>query len=330
MFASQELRQELRQETVILGVSQHAQKMRDFARRVAEISDTILLCGETGAGKDHLAEYIHYTNCPKQNFVTVDCGTLTENLAESELFGYNKGAFTDAKESKKGLIQCAKGGILFFNEIANMSLNIQGKFLRIVEKKGFRPVGSTTEVPINTRIIAATNINLEKAVKDGSFRHDLYQRLNVISFNVPPLRERIEDIPTLSQHFLQIRHPLKIFSKDATMAMMNYTWPGNVRELGSVVARAGFCALDIEKEEIGPEYIVPYLQGKRNAPLGANAFANMAGDGLPKLKPFLMIQELFYLKKVLEETRGNISKAAKFAGISRTSFYGKIKKYSLQ
>ena len=185
----------------VIGSSREAKDVRDFAERAAQDDHSLLLRGETGTGKDHLAELIHHLGRQQYPFVPVDCGTLTESLSESELFGHVQGAYTDARTARSGLVQVARGGTLFFNEVTNMASGLQAKFLRVLEKKSFRALGSTKEETVDTRIIAATNVDLEAAVRRGELRADLYHRLNVISFTLPPLRARREDIVELAWHF---------------------------------------------------------------------------------------------------------------------------------
>lgn len=308
----EEPRQELRQAPIaLIGSSQEAWRMREFAQKAAAVDHTILLTGETGAGKDHLAELIHSRGRSGKPFVPVDCGALTESLSETELFGHTQGAFTDARETKQGLVQVAKEGTLFFNEVANMSLGLQVKFLRILEKRSFRPVGGTREVEVDTRIIAATNANLELAVRRGAMRSDLYQRLNGISFVIKPLRERSEDIPELAERFLYQESPSKKFAPEAMAVMMGYHWPGNVRELRNAVVRASF--LSNAKEDIHVEHLSPYLTG--------------VGD---RELPTLYELQRNYLREVLRKSKGSITKAATIAGISAGLMRRKIEKFQLQ
>ena len=310
------LREEPRQEqhqapVVLIGSSQEAKRIREFAQKAAAVDHTILLTGETGAGKDHLAELIHSRGRPGKPFVPVDCGALTESLSETELFGHTQGAFTDARETKQGLVQVAREGTLFFNEVANMSLGLQAKFLRILEKRSFRPVGGTREIEVDTRIIAATNANLELAVRRGALRSDLYHRLNGVSFVIKPLRERSEDIPELVEHFLYQDSPSKKFTAEAMALMMGYHWPGNVRELRNAVVRAVFLANP--KEDIRVDHLHPYLSG--------------VGDReLPTLREL----QRNYLREVLKKCKGSIAKAAIIAGISVSVMRRKIEKFQLQ
>jgi DNA-binding NtrC family response regulator len=285
--------------------------MRDFAEKAAASEHTILLRGETGVGKDHLAELIHFIGRRGRAFVPVDCGALTESLSETELFGHTRGAFTDAQSVKQGLVQVAEDGTLFFNEVANMSLSLQAKFLRVLEKRTFRAVGGTREMPVSTRIIAATNANLELAVRRGELRSDLYHRLNTITFMVAPLRERNEDIPELAEHFLRQEHGSKNFSPEAMAIMMGYHWPGNVRELKNAVVRATFHS--VAKEDIKPEHVHPYLTsvGDKDLPTWNELQRN-------------------YLREVLRKTRGSISKGAEITGLSIKVMGYKVRKFQLE
>jgi two-component system, NtrC family, nitrogen regulation response regulator NtrX len=235
------LSQEMQPQPELVGVSKEVARMREFAKRAGPKKHTILLQGESGAGKDQMAEFIHAHGRQGEAFVPVDCGVISENLIESELFGHVRGAFTGTSGDKVGLIQAAEGGTLFLNEIANMSMAMQVKFLRLLEGKTFRQVGGLRDIKMNTRIIAASNANMEEAVRKGTMREDLFHRLNVIVFKVAPLRDHLEDVPPLAEYFLkQEGDPDKHFSKEALDAMKGYNWPGNVRELRNVVARAVF------------------------------------------------------------------------------------------
>ncbi len=306
----EEPRQEYRQVPVVIGRSLQAARMREFAEQAGRTEHTILLRGETGAGKDHLAEVIHHHGRHGRAFVPVDCGALTETLSETELFGHTRGAFTDAQQLKQGLVQVAEDGTLFFNEVANMSLSLQAKFLRVLEKRTFRQVGGTKEMSINTRIIAATNANLELAVRRGELRSDLYHRLNTITFTVAPLRDRSDDIPDLTEYFLRQEHVSRTFSPDAMAIMMGYHWPGNVRELKNAVVRAVFHSA--KNDEITPEHVYPYL-------------TNVGDKELPTLHEL----QRTYLREVLRKTKGSITKGAEIAGISIKAMALKVQKFQL-
>jgi DNA-binding NtrC family response regulator len=250
--------QQGKQAPLIVGNSPQAWQMRNFAQLAAENDHTVLILGEMGTGKDHLAAYIHALGREGQPFVMVDCGTLTASLTETELFGHTKGAYTDAKEARTGLVKSAENGTLFFNEVANMSIQTQAKFLAIVEKKPFRQVGGIKETEVNTRIIAATNANLPALVRTGEFRSDLLYRLDGLTIKVPPLRQRLSDVPELTSHFLEKwGSPVK-FSDDAMSVMMGYSWPGNIRQLESVVKKA--MVQTPADEEVGPAQVKIFLQ----------------------------------------------------------------------
>ncbi len=234
----------------IIGNSSAIQKVYDLIRKVSYTHSTILITGESGTGKELVAKAIHY-NSPRKDYpiVTINCGAMPETLLESELFGHVRGAFTGAVSSKKGLFEVANHGTIFLDEISEMSLTMQVKLLRVIQDKVIRAVGGTEEIPVDVRIIAATNVDLFEAVKQNKFREDLYYRLNVINIEVPPLRKRIEDIPLLSYHFLkkfnqELGKNVKRISNEAMRALELYYWPGNVRELENAIARAVTLAND--------------------------------------------------------------------------------------
>lgn len=297
--------------SAIIGNSIPAKEMVFFARQIAAKQHTVLLHGETGAGKDHLAEFIHRQDGRTGSFVPVDCGAINENLSENELFGHTGGAFTDARESKVGLIQIADDGTLFLNEVANMSMGIQKKLLRVLERRSYRQVGGTKENLINARIIAATNANLEEAVRRGTLRLDLYHRLNGISYVVPPLRERLDDIPALVAYFLeQESYSDKHCSPETMAVLMTYDWPGNVRELKNTITRAAFFSAG--NPTIEPKFVRPYLTG-----IGDQGF------------PTIHEHERRYLRELLTRTKGNVGRAARIAGITWPTMRTKINRFGL-
>lgn len=302
------LRQKLIPSQKFVGRSQAAEKTRRFAEKAADSDLTILLRGETGVGKDFLAEIIHELGTSRK-FVVIDCGSLTETLSEAELFGHSRGAFTDAYKEKKGMIEIAQDGTLFFNEIANMDVKLQNKFLRILDKKSFRPVGSTSEIPVVTRVIAATNANLESMVKEKTFRLDLFHRLNVLSFVISPLRERKEDIPDLVTVFANGNS--ERFSPQAWTVLMGYDWPGNTRELLHTIQRAIFLN---PEGEIGSEQIIPYLTGLSDE----------------KSFPSLYELERKYFRRILKACEGSLVKTAEIADITIQELRGKIKIFDLE
>jgi transcriptional regulator with PAS, ATPase and Fis domain len=295
---------------LLVGSSDSIRQMQTFAQKAAHCDDNILILGETGTGKDHLAEVIHSLSRAHHEFVTVDCGSLTPTLSEAELFGHTGGAFTGAEGEKTGLVEVAAYGTMFFNEVANMGYELQAKFLRILEKRPFRKVGGTKESEVKTRIIAATNADLALAVRQGEMRSDLYHRLNSITFTVPPLRERSEDIPLLADHFLWQKKIRKSFSPQAMAVMMNYHWPGNIRELKNSISRAVFFAG--ENKEILAEHVEPYLCG-------------VGGLDIPC---FAQVEKK-YLRDALKRAKGKLSLAAKIADIPEVALKKKIREYDL-
>ena len=295
--------------------------MQRILQQVAQVADsdaTILLFGETGTGKEVLARVIHSNSRrSKGPFVALNCAAIPETLFESELFGHVRGAFTSAHGAKRGLFQSANGGTLFLDEIGELPLSMQVKLLRAVQEREVREVGSELSTKIDVRIIAATNRDLGEAVKNGSFRNDLYYRISVVPLFIPPLRDRREDIPLLAQDFLtasakRANKNLRGFTPAALNRLITYPWPGNVRELENVVEKA---AVMTRQDMITPD-LLPSMGTSPDAPL----------------KPLTEAKEEFektYLKNVLQLTGGNISRAAQFAGRYRADFYKMLRKYGL-
>jgi len=315
-FLREQYKERTRFENMI-GQSRALQGVFDLIESVAPTDSTVLIKGETGTGKGLAARAIH-TKSPRCQgpFVVVNCGAFPENLLESELFGHQKGAFTDAKITKKGRLELAHGGTLFLDEVGEISTRMQIDLLRVLEDHIFYRVGGTQPIEADFRIIAATNKDLEKAIKEGTFREDLYYRLNVISFTMPPLREHKEDIPVLAEYFLhrfaqETNKPVDQISREALDEMMLYDWPGNVRELGNAVERAvvvgkGPRILPPDLPIFRPEYV--------SAPPGRT----------------LREVEMAHLENVLAETQWNVSKSAEILGIDRSTLYDKIKRYDLR
>lgn len=295
--------------------------MQRILQQVVQVADsdaTILLFGETGTGKEVLARVIHSNSRrSKGPFVALNCAAIPETLFESELFGHVRGAFTSAHGAKRGLFQSANGGTLFLDEIGEIPLSMQVKLLRAVQEREVREVGSELSTKIDVRIIAATNKDLGEAVKNGSFRNDLYYRISVVPLFIPPLRDRREDIPLLAQHFLtasakRANKSLRGFTPAALNRLITHPWPGNVRELENVVEKA---AVMTRQDMITPD-LLPSMGTSPDSPL----------------KPLTEAKEEFektYLKNVLELTGGNISRAAQFAGRYRADFYKMLRKYGL-
>ncbi|MGC8659754.1 MAG: sigma-54-dependent transcriptional regulator [Desulfomonilaceae bacterium] len=288
----------------------------DMVERVGPADVTVLIQGETGVGKDVVARLIHSWS-PRKNkpFVVVDCGLLNQNLAESELYGHGKGAFSGASEMKLGLVEKSHQGTIFFDEIGNLEPDMQKKFLRFLETKKFRRVGETKEREVDTRTILATNLDLKDAAHRGVLRTDLFYRMDVITIYVPPLRERKEDIPLLASHFAKNRAPgnkPRKISREALAALTNYAWPGNIRELRSVITKATlFSKLDEINLNDLPEHIVANQRTKVST--------------LESLEDL----EKDHIIRILQQTGGNQSSAAQILGINRKTLYKKIHKYGL-
>ena len=290
--------------------------LRD-ATQVAATDTTVLITGESGTGKEVVARFIHATS-PRRNrpFVALNCAALPEQLLESELFGYERGAFTSAHQAKPGQIELASGGVLFLDEVTEMSLSAQAKFLRVLQEREFQRLGGTRLVKANIRVIAATNRDLRKAVERGGFREDLFYRLGVFDIPIPPLRDRTSDIVRLSESFLQeigrsFGRPVAELTREARAALLQYEWPGNVRELRNVLERAAILC------EGGP-IDVSHLRLQS----GAKSLRDDTTD--------LSVVERTTIAKVLNDCRGNKTKAARRLGLSRTQLHMRIRKYRLE
>jgi two-component system response regulator GlrR len=295
--------------------------MQRLLQQVVQVADsdvTILLFGETGTGKEVFARVIHSNSRrSKGPFVALNCAAIPETLFESELFGHVRGAFTSAHGARRGLFQSANGGTLFLDEIGEMPLSMQVKLLRAVQEREVREVGSELSTKIDVRIIAATNKDLGEAVKNGSFRNDLYYRISVVPLFIPPLRDRRDDIPLLAQHFLtasakRANKALRAFTPAALNRLVTHPWPGNVRELENIIEKA---TVMTRQDMITPD-LLPSMGISSDSPM----------------KPLTEAKEEFertYLKNVLQLTGGNISRAAQFAGRYRADFYKMLKKYGL-
>lgn len=314
----------------VIGSSPRMQEVFQLISSVAPTDSTVLLLGETGSGKELIARAIHY-NSPRRinKFMAIDCAALPDSLLESELFGYEKGAFTGAAKMKIGKFELAHKGTLFLDEIGNISPVIQMKLLRFLEEQEFERLGGTKTIKVDVRIIAATNENLEKAIAARSFREDFYYRINVFNINIPPLRERKEDIPLLANHFLKkyrekMKKPITGISKDAMKSLMAYNWPGNVRELENVIERA----VILEKGETITSVVLP----KEIHNLGENHYILEVNENLPlrKLRGEITAEvEKEYLKRVLRRFKGKIIDSACHAGLTCRSLSGKMKKYDM-
>jgi transcriptional regulator with PAS, ATPase and Fis domain len=310
------------------GIVGSSHKIQDVLRMVARLKDTrtpVLITGESGTGKELVARAIHYRGLlSKRPFVAVDCGSLVPSLIESELFGYEKGAFTGAVRSKEGLFQTANGGTIFLDEIGELSLELQAKLLRVLQEKEVRPVGSNQKIKIDVRVIAATNRDLEAAQQEGKFRKDLYFRLNVVTLHLPPLRERRSDVPALVHYFLDKFAPGApiAISPAAMKTMLQYDWPGNVRELENCIERA--VALG-SQETIDVPDLPPAVRRQQGETV-------TTGPALAQETPAASSTDLEELERdtiqrVFEQ--GDKARARKMLGISRATLYRKLKRYNI-
>ena len=313
----------------IVGRSRQAIEMRKFAQRAAQTEQTLFLRGATGSGKDHLAEHIHAIGRSDYPFVPIDCGSMPDTLCENELFGHKAGAFTDGRDEKVGLIKAAENGTLFLNEVANMSLSLQAKFLRLLDTRSFRPIGEVKEIPIHTRIIVATNANVENLVREGKLRDDLYHRLNVISFTISPLREHLQDVPDIIEYFLRLSNDnfkkQKCFSVAAMECLKSYNWPGNIRELKNVVERAIFFADD--KETIEEEFLINLLNEKEESDIKYRA--DPENGFFPTWEEVQDKELKKYLLWLLKKVNKNQSEASRISGLGREALRKKIRRFKI-
>ena len=290
-------------------------------------ANTILITGESGVGKELVARTIHACSHDEQRpFMEINCASVPETLLESELFGYEKGAFTDAKTRKKGLVELAEGGTLFLDEIGEMGVTLQSRLLRVIENKTFRRVGGLQDLRVNTRIVAATNRDLENAIEEKSFRKDLYYRLKVIPIHVPPLRERKEDVAALVNHFVErfnreLGKKVKPVSREVMEALVRYDWPGNIRELKNVIERA--MLLDAEDE-----ILLDHLPSEIYRAGTVRTSGEEAAHVLTSFYPMTLREmERVQIERTLQQTNGNKSKAANILGISRQTLREKLKQF---
>jgi len=305
----------------LIGLSPKMQRVYRLIEKVSQHNYPVLILGESGTGKELVANSIHFAGSRRNRpFAPVDCSALVPTLIESELFGYVKGAFTGANQSKRGLMEAAGNGTLFLDEIGDLPIDLQAKLLRALQEKEIRPVGSTDRIPISVRVIAATNRDLESAVREGRFRQDLFFRLNVVQIKMPPLRERKGDIPLLVNSFLEkfsdAEGPARTISEDAMMKLMAYDWPGNVRELENVIERA---------VALGTSALLHVGDLPSNLQYGAS-------EKLPQNDVLLPLDELERraIVRALRESGGDKLAAARLLGIGKTTLYRKLKQYEAQ
>jgi two-component system, NtrC family, response regulator AtoC len=321
------LREKVNTDENLDGIIGSSAGMQDVLRMISRLKDThtpVLISGESGTGKELVARAIHFRGTlAKSNFVAVDCGALVPTLMESELFGYEKGAFTGATKTKAGLFQAANGGTIFLDEIGELPLEMQAKLLRVLQEKEVRPVGSNEKIDVDVRVIAATNRDLESAYRAGTFRKDLYFRLNVVTVHLPPLRERRSDIPTLVHHFLN-RYAAGMHlpvTPGAMKSLLQYDWPGNVRELENCIARAVTLGdhTVIDVQDLPPAMRTEPSASHEMTPQEASSLSTTA----------LAEMERMTILRVFEQAHGDKALAGKMLGISRATLYRKLKRYNI-
>ncbi len=302
----------------------------DIARRVAQsASTTVLLQGESGTGKDVLAQAIHHESARRDKpFMPINCTALPEQLLESELMGYEKGAFTDAKRTKKGLFELSNGGTIFLDEIGDMKPGLQAKLLRFLEDRTFKRVGGKEDIEVDVRIIAATNQDLEKAIEEKTFREDLYYRLSVIPITLPPLRERRDDILPLAHHFLEMYNrdfklAFRGFAPEVEQLLLRYDWPGNIRELRNVVERAVILSAG---DEVTVDSLPWKIKGERKA---LSSGAEPGAVRLPDAGIDIDVVERELIVQALEKTGSNQTRAARLLGLTLDALRYRMKKYEL-
>jgi DNA-binding NtrC family response regulator len=306
----------------LVGESQSSRKLREIIKQVAESeAQSVLIYGESGTGKELVARGLHYQGSRREHpFVDVNCSGISESLFESELFGHERGAFTDAKSAKKGLIEMAHHGTLFLDEISEMALPLQARFLRFLEERRFRRLGGTHESAVDVRVVAATNRDLKELVRGGGFRKDLFYRLNLIFIHIPPLRERREDIVPLARHFLRVanqmfKKTIREFSPEAERLLAEYSWPGNVRELRNGIERIAILEND---DVILPHHLTPEIQGEKAAqPSSPFDIGALYPNSLAEV-------ERAYMSAVLGRVGGNKTKAAEILGITRQTLRARL------
>jgi len=321
------LRERVTTEQSLDGIIGTSANIQDVLRMISRLKDTrtpVLISGESGTGKELVARAIHFRGTMAQTpFIAVDCGSLVPTLMESELFGYEKGAFTGATKSKAGLFQAANGGTIFLDEIGELPLEMQAKLLRVLQEKEVRPVGSNEKVNVEVRVIAATNRDLEAAYRAGTFRKDLYFRLNVVTVHLPALRDRRSDIPVLVHHFLDryAKGAQIQVTPQAMKSLLQYDWPGNVRELENCVARAVTLGdqVTIDVKDLPPAIRTEQAESAQAA---TQESASLSTTALAEMERMTIL-------RVFEQARGDKALAGKMLGISRATLYRKLKRYNI-
>ena len=309
-----------------IATSDAMQQVCETIQKVAPTSVTVLINGESGTGKEVIARTIHKSSARAgKPWVAVNCAALPENLLESEMFGHVKGAFTGAYADKEGLFEAANGGTLFLDEISSMPLILQGKLLRVLQEREIRRVGGTKDIPVDVRVIAASNTNLEQAVVEGTFRSDLYYRFAVVTIDIPPLRKRTDDIMPLVRHFIRQElgkdQPLPAVAAEAMRVLTNYSWPGNVRELENAIRHA---MTFWQQGEISADLLPSKIRNYVPTAEATDAALPSAASGDASLKSFIRQKEREYISHILAETNGDKEKAAEALKVNLSTLYRKL------
>jgi two-component system response regulator AtoC len=326
LFLKREVQKEFSFENII-SKNERMRQIFDTIRKVAKYKSTILIAGDSGTGKELVAKAIHFnSDRSNQPFIPVNCGAIPENLLESELFGHNKGSFTNAVRTKKGLFEEADGGTMFLDEIGELPLQLQVKLLRVLQDGEIRRIGDSKSITIDVRIIAATIKDLEKEVREDKFRDDLFYRLNVLPITLPPLRERKEDIPLLVDHFMhkysrELNNPIEGINPEALNCLLNYSWKGNVRELENIIERA---IVLTDSNQIQVENLPIEIQSPKE-----ESRVSSLNDEL-SIKKASRYLEMDLIKKALHKTNGNHTHASKLLEISHRALLYKIKEYGIK
>lgn len=335
---NQALRRQVQKSRTLVGESPPMKQIQELIRRVAPTTGSVLITGENGTGKELVAHGIHaLSQRYNKPFVEVNCAAIPEELIESELFGHEKGAFTGATQLRRGKFDLANGGTLFLDEIGDMSLKTQAKILRILQEQKFERVGGSQTISIDVRVVAATNKDLKAEIQRGNFREDLYYRLNVIPFVIPPLRERREDIPILAAYFLREfssahGRPQRALTDEALRVLGSYSWPGNVRELKNLIERIVILTPEAEMgAPIAAATLLDYLElDAIHAQLASAPVAEGSDDSPKNLRDARQEFEKDFILKTLRELDWNVSKAAQALGIERSHLHRKIKSYGIE
>lgn len=322
----------------IIGESEQIKKIISECKAISNNMSTVLLLGESGCGKELLAQAIHNNSCRKDNpFIAVNCGAIPSNLIESELFGYESGSFTGSnKNGSIGKFELANGGTIFLDEIGEMPMEMQVTLLRVLQEGVVTRIGGKSPIPVNIRVIAATNKDLKQEVKEKRFREDLYYRLNVLPIKVPPLKERIGDVPILLNHFLKIKSkklnkPIPKVTDKLYKKVISYCWPGNIRELENfvenIVALDGNGTYEIDLEEC--HCLTHDNLGNPIKSKSSDAFCTMCNTNDDIITPLIILEQI-EIKKAIRVCNGNMSQAANKLGISRNALYNKVKRYGIK